>query len=325
MKAHVVHDFEGLDALRWEETDPPDPGPGEVVIRTAACGVNFPDSLMVAGRYQLRPELPFSPGFEVSGTVARVGEGVDLQVGTRVAGHPMFGAFSEEALVPANRVFPIPDSLDDETAAGLLVNYGTSFNALKRRAALQPGETLVVLGAAGGVGIAAVELGVAMGARVIAVASTPEKLALCRDRGAHELIDYSTCDLRAEVARLTGDQGVDVVYDPVGGAHAEPMIRSLRCDGRYLVIGFASGEIPSIRLNLPLLKIASIVGVFWGAWIDLHPEETAVDMAELFQFAADGRIRPHVSEVFELADAVEAVRRVAGRQTLGKVVLRATR
>ena len=303
----------------------PEPGAGEVVVRVSAAGVNFPDSLIVSGLYQIQPPLPFSPGVEVAGVVHAVGSEVrDLRVGQRVAAHPLWGGYAEQVVVSRNRVFPLPDVVDEITAAGFLINYGTSYNALKRGAHLQPGETLLVLGASGGVGLAAVELGVSMGARVIAAASTDEKLAVCREHGAHELLNYATSDIedfRKQLRRLTGGRGPNVVCDPIGGDLAEPVLRSVAPEGRYLVVGFASGRIPRIPLNLPLLKLITVIGVHWGPWLDRHSEETAVDMAEMFEMAATGVVRPHVSEMFALQDAAEAVRRVAGRKTFGKVVL----
>ena len=325
MRAQLCRRMTGLDAMRMEETPSLEPGPGEVVVQVSAAGVNFPDSLFVSGRYQMKLPLPFSPGIEVAGTVKAVGPGVaDLRLGERVVAHPLWGGFAEEVLVARNRVFALPDAVDEITAAGFLINYGTSYNALKRGARLQPGETLLVLGASGGVGLAAVELGAAMGARVIAAASTDEKLALCREHGAHEVLNYSASDtrqVRARLRELTDGRGPDVVCDPIGGDLAEPMLRSVAPEGRYLVVGFAAGSIPRIPLNLPLLKLITIVGVHWGPWVDLHPEETAVDMAEMLQMAADGRIDPHVSEVYPLEAAADAVRRVSGRKTVGKVVL----
>ena len=329
MRAQLCRDFSGLDAMRLEETALRDPGPGEVVVQVSAAGVNFPDSLFVTGKYQVQLPLPFSPGIEVAGTVKAIGPGVDdLRLGDRVAAHPLWGGFAEEVLVARNRVFALPAAVDEITAAGFLITYGTSYNALKRGARLQPGETLLVLGASGGVGLAAVELGVAMGARVIAAASTDEKLALCREHGAHEVLNYSGPDteqIRARLRELTGGRGPDVVCDPIGGDLAEPMLRSVAPEGRYLVVGFAAGSIPRIPLNLPLLKLVTIVGVHWGPWLDRNPEATAIDMAELMEMAAAKQITPHVSETYPLQDAAEAVRRVAGRKTLGKVVLTTAR
>lgn len=322
MRAVLCEEYGGPDRLVVAEVDAPSAPPGHVVVTGHAWGVNLPDHLAIAGKYQVRAPTPFSPGVELSGIIRSVGEGVtDLEPGMRVAAHPVFGAMAEEAIVPANRVFPIPDSINFEDAAAMLINFGTSFNALKRRGRLQPGETLVVLGAGGGVGLAAVELGAAMGARVIAVASTTEKLAVCRSRGASDLVSSADGDVRAAVERLVGPRGVDVVCDPVGGDLAEPLFRSLAIDGRYLVVGFASGRIPSFPLNLPLLKLTSIVGVHWGPWLDARPEASAVDMAELFGLHAAGHVRPHVSARYDLADAAAAIAFVAARRSVGKVIL----
>jgi NADPH:quinone reductase len=312
-------------ALAIAEVPDLQPGPGDVLIAAEACGVNFPDSLIIHGRYQLKPPLPFSPGFEVAGTVLAVGAGVaGLEVGRRVAGHPLFGCFAEQVLVPATRVFPLPDAMDSTTAAGFLIPYGTSYNALKDRAQLRAGETLLVLGAAGGIGLTAVELGNIMGARVIAVASSAEKLALCRRYGAHETLDYSRFSMdeaRARIRELTDGRGVDVVYDPVGGAWTEPMVRSLAQFGRYLTVGFAAGEIPRIPLNLLLLKIASVVGSYWGPFIDARPHDNARNMAELFEWYVQGRIAPHISQTYPLERVADAIEHVRQRRALGKTVL----
>lgn len=312
-------------ALTVAEVPDLQPGPGEVLIAAEACGVNFPDSLIIEGRYQVRPALPFSPGFEVAGRVLATGSGVDgLHAGQRVAGHPLFGCFAEQVVVPATRVFPIPDVMASVTAAGFLIPYGTSYNALKDRAQLRAGETLLVLGAAGGIGLTAVELGNLMGARVIAVASSAEKLALCRRYGAHETLDYaqlSIDEIRARIRALTDGRGIDVVYDPVGGAWAEPMVRSLAQFGRYVTVGFAAGEIPKVPLNLLLLKIASVVGSYWGPFIDAQPERNAENMRELFDWYAQGRIEPHISRTYPLERVADAIEHVKQRRALGKTVL----
>lgn len=326
MRAVLCESFdENPAALTIREIPDLRPGPGEVVIAAQACGVNFPDSLIIQGRYQVKPALPFSPGFEVAGTVLALGDGVaGLRVGMRVAGHPLFGCFAEQVVVPATRVFPIPAVMDSVTAAGFLIPYGTSYNALKDRAQLQRGETLLVLGAAGGIGLTAVELGNLMGARVIAVASSAEKLALCRRYGAHETLDYaqlSIDEIRARIRDITGGRGVDVVYDPVGGAWTEPMVRSLAQFGRYLAVGFAAGAIPKVPLNLLLLKIASVVGSYWGPFIDARPERNAQNMAELFDWYAQGKIEPHISQTYPLERVADAIEHVKQRRALGKTVL----
>jgi NADPH2:quinone reductase len=326
MRAVLCETFdENPAALAIREVPDLRPSPGEVLIAAEACGVNFPDSLIIQGRYQVKPELPFSPGFEVAGTVLATGAGVaGFEAGMRVAGHPLFGCFAEQVVVPATRVFPIPDVMDCITAAGFLIPYGTSYNALKDRARLRAGETLLVLGAAGGIGLTAVELGNIMGARVIAVASSAEKLALCKRYGAHETLDYSQLSIdaaRTRIRELTDGRGVDVVYDPVGGAWAEPMVRSLAQFGRYLTVGFAAGEIPKIPLNLLLLKIASVVGSYWGPFIDALPERNAENMAELFDWYVQGKIKPHISQTYPLERVADAIEYVKQRRALGKTVL----
>jgi len=322
MKALLCKAFGPVDTLVVEDVAAPAPGPGEVLIEVYAAGVNFPDGLMVQGKYQLKPAFPFSPGLEGAGIVRAIGEGVTSIVpGTRVIGFPGHGAFAGEMLVPAAKVFPIPDGMDFATAGGFLITYATSFHALRDRAVLKPGETLLVLGAAGGVGLAAVELGKAMGARVIAAASSTEKLALVRDHGADVGINYATEDLRCRVKEITAGKGVDVIYDPVGGDYAEPMVRSLAWGGRYLVIGFAAGDIPRIATNLLLLKSASLVGVFWGASVEVDPEHNARNVATLLEWCAVGRLRPYVSQTYPLSQAATAIAHVMERKALGKVVI----
>jgi len=323
MKAIICNAFGAPEELRFADCPSPGVGAGQVRIRVHAAGVNFPDTLIIQGKYQFRPPFPFSPGAEVAGTVDAVGEGVaHVKPGDRVLGTGIFGGYAEEMVVDASACFPIPDTMPFETAAGFLLTYGTSHHALKQRATLQPGETVLVLGAAGGVGLAAVELAKAMGARVIAAASTDEKLALTREYGADGLINYTAQDLREAVKALTGGKGVDVIYDPVGGDLAEPAFRSIGWGGRYLVVGFAGGDIPSLPLNLPLLKGAAIVGVFWGQFTRLEPEVHQANVAELLAWAAEGRLKPHISEVFPLARAAEALRVVMERKAKGKVVLK---
>jgi NADPH2:quinone reductase len=284
--------------------------------------VNFLDTLIVQGRYQVKPPLPFAPGGEVSGEVRSVGAGVTgLRPGQRVVALIAYGGYAEEVVAPARAVFPIPDCLNFIDAAGFLVAYGTSHHALTRRANLQPGETLLVLGAAGGVGLTAVEIGKQLGAKVIAAASSPEKLALCKKYGADECINYAQSDLRARVKELTAGEGVDVVYDPVGGALAEPAIRSLRFLGRYLIVGFATGEIPKVAANLLLLRSAGALGVAWGAFLDKYPAEAQVEIRTLMHWQADGALQPHVSAVFPLERCVDALNSLVHRRVHGKVVL----
>ena len=322
MRAVLVREFAPLDQLILADVPTRTPGAGEVLIAVQAAGVNFMDGLIAQGKYQTKPPLPFSPGAEVAGTVKQVGAGVSgISPGMRVLAATGYGGFAEEVIVPAAVVMALPQGMDFATAASFPIVYGTSHHALKERAQLRAGETLLVLGAAGGVGLTAVEIGKIMGARVIACASSDEKLALCRQYGADALINYSTGDLREKIKELTGGKGVDVVYDPVGGAYAEPCVRSLAFMGRYLVVGFASGEIPRIPLNLLLLKTASLVGVFWGAYAKIRPQHNAANFAELFSWYAQGRLRPHVSESFPLADYAQALDTVMNRRAKGKVVL----
>jgi NADPH2:quinone reductase len=340
MKAIVCHAFAPITDLRLEEIDPPQPGPGEVAIAVAAAGINFLDGLMVQGKYQTKPPFPFTPGSEVSGTVAALGAGVTgFAVGDPVAAFCRLGGYAETVTAPADHVFAIGGGIDPPTAAGgidpvaaaggidpvaaagFLITYGTSYFALKDRARLRAGETLLVLGAGGGVGLAAVELGKALGARVIAAASSAEKLALAQAHGADDLIDYADGTLREQVRALVGSKGIDVVYDPVGGALAEAAYRTLGWQGRHLVVGFASGPMPAFPPNLLLLKNADLLGVYWGDAVQADPDHHAANMADLFGYLRDGRVKPYVSETFALADAVEALGRVMDRQATGKVVL----
>ena len=322
MKAVLARQFAPLEQLVLADVAARHAGPGEVVIAVKACGVNFLDGLMVQGKYQTKPPLPFSPGAEVAGVVHEAGSGVTgLPVGTRVLAFTGFGGYAQQVCVQASRVFALPQQMDFVTAAAFPITYATSHHALKDRARLRSGETLLVLGAAGGVGLTAIEIGKIMGARVIACASSDEKLALCRQYGADAVINYASADLREQVRELTGGKGVDVVYDPVGGAYAEPAVLSLGFDGRYLVIGFASGDIPRIPLNLLLLKVASLVGVFWGAFAKAQPEQCAANLSELFEWYAHGRLHPHVSATFPLSDYGKALDTVMNRRVKGKVVL----
>jgi NADPH:quinone reductase len=322
MKAVVARAFAPLEQLELAEVPEPVPGPGQVLIEVRACGVNFLDGLIVQGKYQTKPALPFAPGAEVAGEIRAVGAGVTaLSPGLRVLATTGYGGYAQLALAEAASVLPLPPQMDFVTAACFPIVYATSLHALKERAQLRAGETLLVLGAAGGVGLTAVEIGRLMGARVIACASSEEKLALARERGADMLVNYSGGELRERLKELTGGRGVDVVYDPVGGAYAEACVRSLAAFGRYLVIGFASGEIPKIPLNLLLLKQSSLVGVFWGAFAKAHPAQNAADFAELFAWYAEGRLRPHISETFPLERYREALDAVVSRRARGKVAL----
>jgi NADPH2:quinone reductase len=322
MKAVLAKEYAPVERLVLEEVTAPHPASGEVLIAVKACGVNFFDALIVQGKYQTKPPLPFSPGGEVAGVVTEVGEGVTtLTTGTRVLAFTGYGGYAEHVVTQASNVVALPPQMDFVTAAAFPITYATSYHALKDRGQLKSGETLLVLGAAGGVGLAAVELGKLMGARVIACASSEEKLALCREYGADSLINYMASDLRERVRELTAGKGADVVYDPVGGAYAEPAVRSLAFGGRYLVVGFASGEIPKIALNLLLLKVSSLVGVFWGAFAKAQPARNAANLAQLLGWYVEGRLQPHVSGTYPLADYREALDAVMSRKVLGKAVI----
>jgi NADPH2:quinone reductase len=322
MRAVVCTELGPAERLRLREIADPEPTAGEVVIDVSAAGMNFPDTLIIEGKYQFQPDLPFIPGGEASGVVSAVGGGVEgFNPGDRVISVGVFGAFAEKWAVPAASVVPIPESLTFEEAAAFGLAYGTSYYALKQRAHLGPDETLLVLGAAGGVGSSAIEIGKALGAQVIAAASSREKLAFAREMGADETINYTDEDLRARIKELTGGKGVDVVYDPVGGDLAEPTVRSTGWNGRYLVIGFASGDIPNLPLNLPLLKGMSVIGVFWGSWIGRDPAGSAGNFRELFDMVADGKLRPRITSSFPLEDFEKAYALLTGRRALGKVVL----
>jgi NADPH2:quinone reductase len=322
MRAVRVHELTGPSALRVDEIPEPEAGPGEVLIEVRAAGVNFPDILQTRGQYQFKPTPPFSPGGEVAGVVRAVGDGVrSVEVGDRVAATMIYGAYAEQVVVPEPSVVKLPAAVGFEVGAATLLTYATTIHALVDRAALEPGETLLVLGAAGGVGIAAVELGALLGARVIAAASGPDKLAFCRAHGASETIDYSSEDLKDRIKALTGGSGVDVVYDPVGGAFAEPALRGTAWEGRYLVIGFASGEIPKLPLNLVLLKGCQIVGVFWGAFAMREPARNRAHAEQIFAWVAEGKLAPAIDAALPFSRAAEALTRLERRQVKGKLVL----
>ncbi len=322
MKAVLCRQFGPPESLRIEELPSPTPGPGEVVVSMKAASINFPDVLIIQNKYQFKPPLPFSPGSELAGVVKEVGAGVSgFRPGDRVIAFTTYGAFAEEVKTEAGRLLPLAPEMDFATGAAFLLTYGTSDHALRDRAALKRGETLLVLGAAGGVGLAAIDIGVALGARVIACASSDEKLAVCREHGAAETINYSTQDLRERIKAMTAGHGVDVIYDPVGGPYTEAAFRSIAWRGRLLMVGFAAGEIPKLPLNLPLLKGASVVGVFWGDFARREPGAFAESVAQLGKWYAQGRLKPHVSEVFPLDQAVRALQRMAARDVKGKVVL----
>lgn len=322
MRAVICDRHGGPDVLKVGEADAPPLESGQVRIRVRACGVNFPDVLMVAGRYQVQPPLPFIPGAELAGDIVETGASVShLHAGQRVLAMCGHGAMAEEVCVPAHAVVPIPDAMDYRTAAGFILTYCTSWHALKQRAQLGAGETLLVLGAAGGVGLTAVELGNVTGATVIAAASTAEKLALASDQGARYLVDYSRENLKKRVMEITGGKGADVIYDPVGGDLFDQCLRSIAWNGRLLVVGFASGTIQKIPANLPLLKGCSIVGVFWGRFAEREPELQAANTRELLGLYTNGRLRPHISNVFPLEEAPAALHMLADRRAMGKVIV----
>lgn len=308
--------------LTVETVADPAAAAGDVVIEVHAAGVNFPDALMVMGQYQVRPPLPFTPGGEAAGVVIEAGSGVNhLHVGQRVVAFTRTGAFAERLSAPASAVTPMPDSLSFDIAATLPLAFGTAMHALIDRAHLAPGDTLLVLGASGGVGLAAVMIGKALGARVIAAASTDDKLALCRAHGADDVINYTTESLRDRLKALTNGLGPDVICDPVGGELTEPAFRSIAWGGRYLVVGFAGGAIPSLPLNLPLLKGASVVGVFWGSFEQREPAANARHLAQLMEWVVDGTIEPVVSARYSLEQTAAALRAMLDRQVVGKVVV----
>jgi NADPH2:quinone reductase len=322
MKAVLCKQYGPPQSLVVEEIPSPKAGPGEAVISVKAASVNFPDVLIIQNKYQFKPPLPFSPGSELAGVVKEVGSGVTaFKPGDRVIAFTTYGAFAEEVKTEASRLMPLPAGMSFESGAAFILTYGTSDHALRDRAALRAGETLLVLGAAGGVGIAAIEIGKALGARVIACASSADKLEVCRQHGADEGINYDTEDLRERIKALTGGNGVDVVYDAVGGKYSEPAFRSIAWRGRLLVVGFAAGEIPKLPLNLALLKGASIVGVFWGDFARREPQRFVESARQLGRWYSEGKLKPHVSQTFPLQKAAEALMLMAERKVKGKVVL----
>ncbi|MBA1261899.1 NADPH:quinone oxidoreductase family protein [Stutzerimonas stutzeri] len=323
MKAVLCKAFGPTENLVIEDVDSPSIRKGEVLLDVHAAGVNFPDTLIIEGKYQFKPAFPFSPGGEATGVVAAVGESVThLKAGDRVMALTGWGGFAEQVAVSGQNVLPIPAEMDFTTAAAFGMTYGTSMHALKQRANLQPGETLLVLGASGGVGLAAVEIGKAMGARVIAAASTTEKLEVARNAGADELINYSETNLKEQLKALTNGQGVDVIYDPVGGTLFVEAFRSIAWNGRMLVVGFAAGgEIPALPANLPLLKGASLIGVFWGAFAQRQPHDNAANFRQLFAWYAEGRLKPLVSQTFPLEQAGKAIATLGQRKAVGKLVV----
>lgn len=323
MKAIQCVQWGTPDLLVLSDIPVPEPKSGEVRLRVTAAGVNFPDALIVQKKYQLQPQLPFIPGTEVAGVVDALGEGVpQLEVGDRVIAFVGVGAFAEFVCVSAKLAVPLPRTIDDNVAAAFTMAYATSHHALFDRARLVAGETLLVLGAGGGVGLAAVELGKLAGARVIAAASSAEKLEAARKLGADELIDYSTANIRDAIKTATAGHGPDVIYDPVGGPLTEQALRSIAWRGRFLIVGFAQGEIPQIAANLVLLKGASAVGVFWGGFAQREPKANAAMMSELFGWLAAGRLKPYVSQVLPLSQTPRALSALLQRKVVGKVVLR---
>ena len=323
MKAALCTALEGPDAIEIRDIPDPVPQAGEALIRVHAAALNFLDTLVVRGKYQNKPQLPFSPASEFAGVVEALGPGVtSVSVGDRVFGFGQIGAAREKMTASATTLIPTPAGVPDEIAAGIAVTYGTGYHGLKDRADLKPGETVAVLGASGGAGLAAVELAKLMGAKVIACASSAEKLAVCKSRGADVLIDYSKGDLKDALRAATDGKGCDVVYDCVGGPHAEPAIRAMNWAGRFLVIGFAAGDIPKIALNLLLLKSCSLVGVFWGAHVQRDPVANAKAMKQIATWVAEGKLKPHVHKIFPLEQTADAIRELDRRASTGKVIIK---
>ena len=325
MKAILCESWGAPSSLQLRDLPSPVPGPKQVLVRTRVAAVNFPDALIVAGKYQFKPELPFPPGGEFSGEIIAVGSEVRrLAAGDKVAGIATHGAYAQEVTIDAANVIPLPRDIGDddlELAGSFVLTYGTSLHALKDRAQAQAGETLLVLGAGGGVGLAAVEIGKLLGMRVIAAASSAEKLAAARALGADDTIDYASEDLRERIKALTEGRGVDVVYDPVGGDFSEPALRCVGWRGRYLVVGFAAGEIPKIALNLLLLKGSSLVGVFWGEFLRREPALNAENMKLLFSWLHGRKIHPLISRRYPLSQAPQALDALLARQAIGKLVV----
>jgi len=322
MKALLCREYGPIDRLKVEEIPSPRAVPEQVVVEVKASSLNFPDALLVQSLYQVKPPLPFSPGMELAGVVKEVGNGVaGLKKGDCVLGSPGRGGFAQECLVSAGHVWPLPSQMDFETGSAFIITYCTSLHALQDRGHLQPGETLVVLGAAGGVGTAAIEVGKAMGAKVIAAASSEEKLAFCRKLGAEQTINYEETNLRQGILDLTGGRGADVIYDPVGGGYTEAALRATAWGGRLLVIGFTSGAIPQVKLNLALLKERSVIGVYWGDWAQQDPDGQLRNVEQLGAWFAQGKIKPVVSERVSLADVPAAMMRLLQRKVKGKIVV----
>jgi NADPH2:quinone reductase len=322
MIAALCESFGPPESLVLRELPDPTPGPGEVLVAPARVALNFFDTLVIQDKYQLKPALPFSPGGEFCGRVLALGAGVDgFSVGQRVAGYCSYGAARSRLVLPASLLTAVPDDLSDDQAAGLFITYGTSLYALRQRANLQPGETLAVLGASGGVGLAAVEIGAAMGAHVIACASSPDKLAFAQQYGAHEGVDYSSEDLKETLKQRTAGKGVDCVYDAIGGDYSEAALRAVAWNGRFLVVGFAAGAIPKMPLNLVLLKGCAILGVYWGEFVKREPRAHSDNMAQIFDWTAKKILSAHVHAVLPLEDIAKALNLLKERKAQGKIVL----
>lgn len=322
MKAALCKTLDGPDAIVIEDLPDPVAGPGEAVVRVKAAALNFFDTLLTRGKYQHKPPLPFSPVAEIAGTVESIGPGVSgVAPGMRVCGYMGSGGAREKVAIKADVLVPVPDAVSDEAASGITVTYGTGMHGLRDRGMIQKGETVAVLGASGGAGLAAVELAKLMGARVIAAASSDDKLAICQQHGADAVLNYASQDLKQGLRDLTDGRGVDVIYDCVGGDYAEPALRSMAWGGRFLVIGFAAGSIPKIPLNLTLLKSCAIVGVFWGEAAQRDPAGHRANMAQVLAWVADGRLKPHVHARYPLERTAEAIKSLETRQVAGKVIL----
>ncbi len=323
MKAVLCKSLDGPHGLEMGELAAPVPGEGEAVIRVSAVSLNFFDTLMLRGKYQNRPELPFSPGGEVAGTVARIGAGVkDFSAGQRVLAYTGYNGCREEVLVPARAIIPLPEGIPDESAAAIPIAYGTALHGLEDRGRLKAGETVLILGATGGAGVAALEVAVKLGANVVAAGTSDEKLKVCAERGAKQLLNLTGIDVKEAVRSLNGGKGPDLIYDCIGGPYAEPALRGMGWGGRYLVIGFAAGEIPKIPLNLVMLKGCELIGVFWGRHVKLNPGVFGNQMARLVAWCAKGEIRPHIDYVFPLEKTAEAIGMMEKRQIKGKVIIK---
>jgi NADPH2:quinone reductase len=322
MKAIVCSNFGTPDTLIFQEIENPTPKGDEILIRVKACSVNFPDTLIIQGKYQFKPPFPFSPGSDVAGFIEKIGDNVKhFKVGDEVVGFIPFGGFAEKAIVKATDCFPKPKGMSMVNASAFLLAYGTSYHALKDRANLKEGETILILGASGGVGLTALELAKLMGAKVIAAASSKEKLDLCKKFGADDVINYTEESLKDRVKELTNGKGVDVIYDPVGGHFSELALRAIAWKGRHLVIGFANGEIPKIPINLTLLKGASIVGVFWGSFAQKEPKKSLENIKKLLAWFVKGDVKPHIDKTYSLENAPKALEDMMQRKVKGKIVI----